>query len=293
MKDEYIPVKNYVKGSLESSGEPFKPPVTEWGIMYYLGVKLANMPIEKPKFEISESKCTVKSFKKKDGKTEYKLYVEILNKDEVEALDTIGKDCIDLVIKTQPKLIGITSKNPKAHIHDSLKGMFKPFLKNKTIDHENKVYKGSLCLSLNEKSSISIPHVVDDKSSILKIDHAILAEMSFNAAVVFNLENIYVNSSMAVCQGKVDVCLILSDPQKIGPKEIDVEKSTMMEYLYELAKNENDFSQMKDSYYSIINRQIENDGIPEELNNPLNQNTHDNGASNYLTGFLETPLPRN
>ena len=289
MKDEYISVKTYKKGSLELDKEP-KNITNNFGQMYYLGVKLTGAEVDRPFFELDVSKCTVRSFTNKE-KTEYKLYVEVIGKEQVEALENIFKDSIDLVINNQMKLPGIRNKNPKVSNADYLKSQFKPFLKNKITDAVNNIYRCSLCLTLNSNSEVSMPQLIDDTTSILQIDYTILNDMSFNAAVIFNLENIFINSAMAVCLGKVKTCLILNDIKKNGPQPIDISQSSMMKYLYEIQNDPNSVEEMKKAYYSIINKKLKQDEPPEILNNPILQTPLPNSSNlqDYLAGNLPTP----
>ena len=226
MKDEYIPVKTYKKWSLEIDKEP-KNVIHTFGQIFYLGIKSTSAETNRLFFELDISKCTVKSFTNGNGKTQYKLYVEVNGKEQVEALENIFKDLIDIVIKNQSK-IPFRAQNPRISKIDYLKHLFNPFLRNKVIDPENNIYRCSLSLSLNSNSEVLIAQIRDETTSYHQIDYTII-----NASVIFDLENIFVNSVMATCQGKVKTCLILNDIRN-NEQEIDISESSKIKYLYEI-----------------------------------------------------------
>ena len=233
MKDEYISVKTYKKGTLELD-EEIKNITTNFGQISYLSVKLTCAEINCPFFELDISKCTIKSFQNGNGKTKYKLYVEVIGKEQVEALENIFNDSIDIVIKNQNKFPSIRPKNLRVSNTAYIKSIFNPFLKNKLIDIENNIYKCSLCLTLNPNSEVLIAQIRDETTTIHQIDYTNINDISFNASVIFNLENIFVNSIMGVCQGTVKTCLIFNDIKNNGSQTINISQSSMIKYLYEI-----------------------------------------------------------
>lgn len=249
---QYIGLKNYRTGSLASPKDPYVTKNQEAGDIYYINFTLLNEAIMYTQFYIEKTKCTLRSFKTKSGDTQYKLYIQITDPEDVKGCDRLDEDIQKIFIdKVNKSKVNIEMKEDKEIF---VKTFIRSILTYKTntttneIDHNSPPY---ISLSLDNKNSIfAMPHP-DNVLDTIPIPYENLENYSWYGPVVFNLRDLFASNLMSTPQCFVKLCLICTPPS--NSYKIDVLQSSMKRYLDKFKDKPEQLMQMQNIINNLKN----------------------------------------